>query len=152
MTKANLRTEERFWNIAVTDNVISIEYGLNDSDEAKESSVEITEGKAGRTVEQEAIKNAYNRVSKQVEKGYEGDISEIETAYKNMIEEVEAAKAQEKAEKEKAKVVEKAKAKVERLQEKVDAKREALEIIEAELAEAKAIIADSEEVVEAEAV
>ena len=71
------KSKVRSWEISTIDNIITISHGLLNG--AKQIDEEhITEGKAGRTLEQQIISRVNSRINKQLAKGYHYTIEDAE--------------------------------------------------------------------------
>lgn len=92
----------RIWDVELEDGSYAIEYGLEDG-AMRDAGKTYETGKAGRTAEQEALKDVYKRVSDKINDDYEvvkGSYDKLESAYEKMIDAVAKAKSDVKAEKE----------------------------------------------------
>lgn len=144
LTQETVTDAERIYNVTVEGDTIITEYGLSTSEELNKAEKVIEAGKAGRTVEEEAIVQAWKKVSAKVNKGYEGNYEEFEDVYNEVVEAVQIRKEEvreaKRLEKEQAKEAKRLEREAER-----EAKRLAEEEAEAEADENEAEVAEADE-------
>lgn len=136
LTQETANGTERVYNIDVDGNTLKTSWGLETQEELNSSVKVIEDGKAGRTIEEETIVQAWRKAKSKTDGGYEGDYDELEDAYQEVLEAVELRKEEALAEKE----AEKAKLKAEKEAEKARLKAEK----EAETTEAEEAVTDEE--------